>query len=268
MSAIARVLIGSDPEMFVRNMGGIDHAIGRVGGSKQNPLVVNCGALQEDNVLLEFNTDPTDMESIFLKNIREVMKQAEDRMMFQGLELAPNVSSHVYESMSGFPDSAFVFGCDPDYNALTGDKNPTPAAADPNLRTAGGHIHLGWGHLGTVTKEDQQKVGVMCDYFLGLPSLLMDTDDRRRELYGKASAVRFKPYGVEYRTLSNFWIWNDDTVLWAFRQAQKAYVAALSYGELLRAVAAPEDVQRAINTNDRAMARAIIEALQDAEQYQ
>lgn len=261
--------IGSDPEMFVSDGFNIGHAIGMIGGTKQQPLVVRRGALQEDNVLLEFNTDPTDQEGEFLECIREVMQQASDRIMYLGLELVPNVSSHVYPMsvLSEFPPLAFTFGCTPDFNALTGDKNPAPAAADPGLRTAGGHVHIGWDHLGTVTKEDQEKVGVMCDYFLGLPSLMMDDDDQRRELYGKACAIRYKPYGVEYRTLSNFWIWEDSTVLWAFRQAQKAYNAALSYGELLRALVPPQDVQVAINTNDRALAKAMLEVLDNAEQY-
>jgi hypothetical protein len=46
------------------------------------------------------------------------------------------------------------------------------------------------------------------DVWLGLPSLVWDQDDRRRTLYGAAGAFRPKPYGMEYRVLSNKWI-ND-----------------------------------------------------------
>jgi len=259
-------MIGSDPEMFIKGDNGVWHAIGMIGGSKSSPLIVDGGALQEDNVLLEFNTDPTDNIDTFVSNIRKVMDNASRRMMIQGYQLVENLSSYIYrpEVISQFPDIAFEFGCTPDFNALTGEQNPTPTSVDPNLRTAGGHIHIGWSHLGPVDKATQDRVGIMCDYFLGLPSLAMDNDDKRRELYGKACAVRYKPYGVEYRTLSNFWIWDDKNVRWAFDQAQRAYNAAISYGDALMATVPPQDVQAVINSNDRAVAKAMLEALDHA----
>ena len=60
------------------------------------------------------------------------------------------------------------------------------------------------------------------DLFLGVPSVTLDSDTRRRELYGKAGAYRAKDYGVEYRTLSNFWIWKDSLKDWVYDQTQKA----------------------------------------------
>src|SRR3546814_1862742 len=51
------------------------------------------------------------------------------------------------------------------------------------------------------------------DWYLGLWSLGKDKDKVRRSLYGKAGACRIKPYGVEYRVLSNFWIKNKKSRL-------------------------------------------------------
>jgi hypothetical protein len=49
----------------------------------------------------------------------------------------------------------------------------------------------------------------LMDLFLGVPSIFMDTDKtapRRRTLYGQAGRFRVKPYGMEYRSLSSFWL--------------------------------------------------------------
>lgn len=60
------------------------------------------------------------------------------------------------------------------------------------------------------------------DFFLGIPSLLLDNDKERRKLYGKAGAYRTPHYGVEYRTLSNFWMRDKKLVEWVFNQTYEA----------------------------------------------
>ena len=56
------------------------------------------------------------------------------------------------------------------------------------------------------------------DLFLGCPSIILDKDNKRRELYGKAGAYRNKPYGVEYRTLSNFWLTSSKLMQWVYKR--------------------------------------------------
>jgi hypothetical protein len=60
------------------------------------------------------------------------------------------------------------------------------------------------------------------DAYLGIPSLEWDKDTLRRRLYGKAGAFRPKPYGVEYRTLSNAWLKNEMLVRYVYRQTMRA----------------------------------------------
>ena len=252
-------LIGADPEVFVSRGPNIVHCIGLLGGTKESPVPVMGGALQEDNVLFEFNVDPSADANEFLSNIRMVLDQGANVLRMHMLKLTPGVSSHVYnpEVMASFPEKAFEFGCTPDYNAYGGVVNPSPSAVNECLRTAGGHVHIGFGHLSDVTKEQQERVGMMCDYLLGLPSLLEDNDELRRELYGKPGAIRYKSYGVEYRTLSNYWIWDDATVTLIHERAQRAYDMRHRLEEL-QALIPQADVQAAINNNDRAAATAML----------
>lgn len=199
------ILVGADPELFVRNEFGPVSAVGRFGGTKDKPLPVSKFgkgfAIQEDNVAVEYNIPPSASAASFedanmkmLEHIKEVAKD-------QGLE------THIVPS-ERFPDSelqteaAQTFGCDPDFNAWELTMNPRPEAPDPNLRSCGGHIHIG------ADLNDMQKIFVCrwLDIYLGAPLTLYDTDDKRRLLYGRPGAMRFKPYGLEYRVLSNFWL--------------------------------------------------------------
>lgn len=260
---IKHALIGADPELFVSKGGRVSSAIGFVGGSKDAPRPVPHGALQEDNVLLEFNIDPAANFEEFRNNIRSVMQEASNTLVQFERELILDMSSHSYdvEELFTFGETAFVFGCDPDYNAWTGEPNPAPHAEDMGLRTAGGHIHIGYSHLGEVDPVMNRKIIRMCDYLLGLPSILIDKDDRRRELYGKAGAMRHKSYGAEYRTLSNFWLGSDELLQWAYTNAVKAH-AELEKLDGYYDIVSGEEVQRIINTNDKVAARMALQSLE------
>lgn len=246
------VLIGSDPELFVGNSQGVSFAIGRVGGSKEDPRPVNFGALQEDNVLMEYNIDPAGSVEEFTHHIKAVLEQGRDVLKDFELDVVRGLSSHVFDEdvLMEAGDAAWIFGCEPDHNGWTGEVNVFPTGVNPLLRTAGGHLHIGFGHLESVTKLKSREVIQMCDYLLGLPSILMDTDDQRKELYGKAGAMRFKKYGAEYRTLSNFWLFSDELIAWAYNGARQAYERKDELQGFIDTVT-PEQVQHIINSNDK-----------------
>lgn len=76
-----------------------------------------------------------------------------------------------------------------------------------DLRSAGGHIHLGQKMLHN--GHNLYAAVRLLDLFLGIPSLFIDhdlTSMRRRELYGKAGRYRKPKYGIEYRSVGNFWL--------------------------------------------------------------
>jgi hypothetical protein len=62
--------------------------------------------------------------------------------------------------------------------------------------------------------------------------MFVDFDDRRRQLYGKAGAYRPKPYGMEYRVLSNVWLKNKSLQRWVYRNTMRA-IKELQYGNLV-----------------------------------
>ena len=103
----------------------------------------------------------------------------------------------------------------------------------------------------------------MCDYTLGLPSVIEDTTKgsrQRKELYGKASCVRWKSYGLEYRTLSSYWLWKKEYQEAVFNRAKWS---ALSHHllEQMQATLPQEQVRDIINRGDKGAAKAAISLL-------
>lgn len=263
------ILLGCDPEMFTCDQHGrISSVAGLLGCDKWNKRTFSDTIrIQEDNVLVEYDTNPQPSLDLFSKNIQEGIDACSQIVNEVGLEIAAGICSHVYtmDELNSFNKSVFMFGCEPDYNALTGATNPKPASADPGLRTAGGHVHIGYQEhldsLGMDLERSQTIMGVMCDYHLGLPSLLLDKDDRRRELYGKAGAIRMKPYGIEYRTLSNFWTFEQEARKLIWEQAHKAFASLEGEWERLINLIDPAEVQRIINSNDKNTAEQVLKIL-------
>ena len=246
--------IGTDPEFFTTKNGKIDSVAGKLGCTKDQKLDLAPDVrLQEDNVLAEFDINPQQGFKAFDDNVKRGLDLVNKKLSELDMELAYGISSHIFTEteLASFDKSAFVFGCTPDFNAFTGQKNPSPQAANAGLRTAGGHVHIGFGQTAPVDMKAQQCAGVLCDYYLSLLSVLMDTDTRRKELYGKASCIRFKEYGIEYRSLSNFWVANDSHRKTIYDQVEKV-VKNLNFDHLmeLNAKLPIEKLHQIINNNE------------------
>ncbi len=256
--------LGADPEVFVairaRQHEGLISSraktgdpvpvCGLIGAGKHNPKPIqglSTGfAVQEDNVALEYNIPPAATRSQFQDYIKLGLYQSLKEVKIPGIEKTgkqvsfSNLSAFVFDADALVHPSAQVFGCDPDFNAWTKEQNKKPALKGryKNLRSCGGHIHV-------ETDKDPYLVGRAMDLFLGVPFTLWEgpAGELRRKLYGKAGAIRVKKYGVEYRSLSNRWIFNDTLVGWVWDQTEKALavVDSLPYEDL----AGP--VQQAIN---------------------
>jgi hypothetical protein len=258
-SKLEKITIGADPELFVATLDGeIASAIGNVGGSKDSPRPVPNGAVQEDNVLAEFNINPASSKLEFIQNITSVMGSLHEILALNALQTV-TIPSYVFakEKLEAYGWQAMEFGCTPEHSAWTDKVMKRPNGETTNLRTAGGHIHIGYEDP---NKQDSLALIQMLDFTLGLPSLEYDADTQRRKLYGKAGSMRFKPYGVEYRPLSNFWLnsnelmgWAYDTTFWTTQNLNKL-------PEYLKAVS-KKTITNIINKSDVKSAKAVMAEL-------
>lgn len=238
MSQGLALKFGCDPELFLRdkNTGVYVPAYGVIPGDKKNPHKVNKGAIQVDGLAVEFNIDPVSTVEEWNSNINTVMDELKNALpSHYELVISPTCTfdPDVYTAL---PQKALEMGCDPDYNAYTKQENPRP---DPvgTMRTASGHVHIGWCEGKDVNDQDHfddcVEVVKQLDFYLGLTSLIWDKDYTRRQMYGKAGAFRVKPYGVEYRVLSSAWLKSPMFTRFVF-EAAKLAVEELFSGIALR----------------------------------
>lgn len=256
------IKIGADPELFLEKDGEIISAEGIIGGTKKEPRAIsNEGhAVQEDNVMIEFNIPASDSKEDFIFNINFVKSYLETLAGMKGCALNFSASAELDPEYLS-TDQAQEFGCEPDFNVYLRDENPRPEGAG-QLRSCGGHIHIGYENPDEATTIN---IVYAMDMVLGLESLALDKDDRRKLLYGKAGSFRFKDYGLEYRTLSNFWIENDELIGWAYDKTMEALelVKSSKIEGLIKDYS--ELVEKAINKNDKQLALHILEKINQKE---
>ena len=233
-----QILIGADPEVFVKNAAGeFRSAWGMIPGTKKAPFKVPKGAVQVDGNALEFNIDPAATKAEFVGNIREVYQEMGRMVPGYNLAIEP-VAMFDKAYFDALPEGARELGCDPDFNAWTRQVNERPFTNEP-FRTAAGHIHIGWlppeayaDPMDSNHFDDCCEVAKQMDYFLGMWSLTWDKDSERRRLYGSAGCFRPKPYGCEYRSLSNAWLKTEELQGWVY-DAAIAGMKALEKGQLM-----------------------------------
>lgn len=250
--------IGADPEIFVGKNGGVKSIIGLVGGTKEHPLpLLTLGqgfAVQEDNVAMEFNIPPSPDRASFVGNIHMAMEFLENAVRDSyGLQFVKS-SAELFPKEELTDPRALVFGCDPDFNAWTGKQNRMPKGVDPSLRSCGGHIHIGYEE-----QLDKPSVIKAMDLYTGVPSILMDTGERRKQLYGKAGAFRPKSYGVEYRTLSNYWVFDKQLTAWVYDNTERALESVLNKFSFDDDA---QNIQDAINNNNKDLAHHLVQKYQ------
>lgn len=250
----SNITLGSDPEVFLFNKETNEYfpALGIIGGTKDKPVkITESGhSLQEDNVMVELGIPPCKTKEELYEHLQFLLRHISHTIP-NTLEVKIEASA-IFNPKHLTSNKAQTFGCDPDFNAWTMKINKV-GQSNPLMRTCGGHIHIGYPNRNILKSVEIIKA---MDLFLGVPSILMDKDTKRREVYGKAGAFRPQDWGCEYRVLSNFWLKSKELTYWAFENTLLAY----EYSDKMKEVST-EDSQRiieCINNCDKDLARELI----------
>lgn len=222
---IENITIGSDPEIFIKNNEDmLDSAIDLFGGTKEEPIDIGEGCfVQEDNILVEFNTPPTNSKDVFIKAINHakdyisaILTPLDKKLYYSSSEIA---TKEILKEKK-----ANVFGCAPSFNVLTETTTELDVDSlsekDKALRSSGFHIHIGYDN----PEEHTNDRLVMCfDLFVTLYLINEDYDiHNRRLLYGKIGDSRDKKYGVECRSLGGYFLKDDQTISKVWDQTLKS----------------------------------------------
>lgn len=274
-------MLGADPELFLTKNRRKVPVFGLFGGSKQEPIQMQglrAGFFfQEDGAALEFNIPPAPSPKDFAVSIRDAVAFLMIHAGAKGVGISR--AKHMTLSQSELvTPAAQEIGCLADMCAYEGPDNrirvPFQAADLGNTRFAGGHLHCQFDHR-KIPKHAFVKLADTCINLLGV---LADPQGERRKFYGLAGIYRDKPYGVELRTPSNFWVhglYQPNTYSSAYmKQHDVSWRMVRSLFELMQQVNDPagldalgeyfvtapwDDIRNCINTEDKPKAHQLID---------
>lgn len=222
----SQLTLGTDPEVFLwSTKDNIFYpSFGIINGDKEIPFQIpelpTGFTTQVDNVMCEFNIPASSNEEEFSNNIQKVLDHLK-KTLPESLVVKIQPSAEFTDEMLK-SDHAHLVGCSEDFSAYTGSNVSVKNLSESNYRYAGGHVHVGYPDHNYLSSLELIK---WMDIFLGLPSVILDTDEKRKAVYGTPGRWRDKSFGLEYRVLSNWWIEEDEYRRFIFRQTEKAYYA-------------------------------------------
>ena len=249
----------------------------------------NTGKTVIDGVQAELHPRASTCREVLASEIALCFRSLKDTLQAKGVKVvvAPLVDVSQNEIDSLTPQSQ-VFGCEPSRNIYqNAEESSIKVDAKKYLkRSAGGHVHLGnyyanvlneaarnltpgdreyGGRFAIATRTEKvlkqmpETLIPILDIIVGNTCVLLDQNEgniERRANYGRVGEFRVKPYGMEYRTLSNFWLKSYPLMSLVYGLARFAvhlveqstpendYVAALM-GAVNR-----DDIIKAINENN------------------
>lgn len=219
------VMMGCDPEFFFERDGAIIGSEKVIDIDKGLPTgmpdTVRNGSTTKgeskficDGVQVELNPRPDICRARLCNEISFCFKKLSDTIgKDRGIKANFSQTVTIGESeLKSLDTKSQVFGCSPSRSTERKGREATIKmdATKYPYRSAGGHIHLGLHDPATQKAFDNPTLLVdVMDIVVGNTCVLIDRDPGnriRRQVYGKAGEYRTPSYGVEYRTLSNFWL--------------------------------------------------------------
>lgn len=245
------ISVGTDPEFVIIDKDNKPVAAPSVFKYKKHkPFKSPFGNIFCDNANIELNPKPAITREEFIENIKNILKETYHNLN-DGFNLLALAGVN-YSDKDLSNKYCQQFGCEPDYDAWQMIVNTPPTIVDKTFRSCGGHIHVG----SSDTKNDihvfENKIKIIkgMDNVLGVSAVLLDNEKgsiARKNLYGKAGCHRVKSYGVEYRTLSNFWLRSPELAGWAFDMTR---IVATKYEALYRNIFEPYKIINENNIKD------------------
>lgn len=268
------IYFGADPEFFFSKDGevvgaekilpkdGVSEIVGWKDSSGKEPIY-GKPLIVIDGVQAEFNVVPATCRQTFSENLSTCFKKLDAQMKDKGVTANFAQTVDVTEKeMKSLDKKSQQFGCAPSENAYERTKISIKDASKYMKRSAGGHIHIGkYGgrkEIDEVFKNAAHTVKLL-DIIVGNTCVLLDRDEgnvERRKVYGRAGEYRLPKHGIEYRTLSNFWLRSYPTVSFVLSLTRFAMNVAADkkVSEEILSRVQMHRVEKAINTNDFALA--------------
>lgn len=282
--------LGCDPELFFEHSGkviGSEKVLDPAGliyaAAQGSPAggSYNGGRLVLDGVQAELNPNAYQCRAYLGNEISLAFRSLRQHLAGKaGVSVSFNGVVEIdKEELASLSEKSRTLGCAPSLNVYDSKASIKVNPKTYQTRSAGGHIHLGLTNIvsvdGPMWKRRQDLVPIL-DAILGNTCVMLDRDPlaaERRKVYGRAGEHRLPPHGLEYRTLSNFWLRSYQLmsfVMGVSRLCTSIWYTALTnepkfeiYGmqpafnpmKALLGKLDMEKVARAINTNDLTLAK-------------
>lgn len=240
------VYLGSDPEFFIyrrtkRNGKKLQLITAdKVLNGKDN--MENCGLGKGlcffDGVQAEINPMHNRCREVLARNIQVCLKHVYNKAnkKYKGSEIyfLPVGCIDIEERhIKNADDECKRFGCSPDDNIYSREPMDYPDGETYMKRFSGGHIHIGFkSHSDYKTMFNTKRIKnliYLLDLIPGTMSVCMSNGEEeaeRRQYYGKAGTYRLQTHGLEYRSLSSFWMVSPQIYSLVFGLVRDAFTIA------------------------------------------
>lgn len=200
--------IGTDPELFFTDAAGKPVPAHRILPGKDAKIDVDGAELFRDGWAAEINIPSTNCRETAAACVNHGVTSLQNLAKKHGYKILASPAVRIdLKDLEGAPEDVLMFGCEPSWDAYTGDvKYVGINALEHEYRYAGGHLHIGMTK--TVAEEyfpwflsaDAQRAYVkLCDQHVVAPLTYWFPSEGmslRRRYYGQAGEFRYQNYGT------------------------------------------------------------------------